>query len=129
MTLWKISYTILHGEYEYADSLSCEADNLSMTAAAAAIAEACCGGDDVEQNEFIASLVREGYMVLPDGRTITDLGWEQVSPIVITISDGCIEAITRIPEGVTVEIRDWDGAFEDETGEWVPAVSEWEGPL
>ena len=43
--------------------------------------------------------------------------------------DGLIESITGIPEGVTVEIRDWDGAFEDETGEWVPAVSEWADPL
>lgn len=135
MTFWKISYTIQDGINEYADSITCRfaGKQLDGVTAASKIADAwnLTDPDEAEAREqFITALASEGRADFPyDAREICALAWEQLDPIRITISDGLIESITGIPEGVTVEIRDWDGAFEDETGEWVPAVSEWAGPL
>lgn len=131
MKTWKITYAIQDGEYAYRDFfvLRLEAAELNTMAAAAALADHW-DMDAVKRERFVQELDADGFAFLPgQSHAVKDLAWEQLDPIRITISDGLIESITGIPEGVTVEIRDWDGAFEDENGEWVPAVSEWAGPL
>jgi hypothetical protein len=38
-----------------------------------------------------------------------------------------VEAVTGLPEGMTLEVRDWDnGGLDADSGELLPAVRVWE---
>lgn len=132
MTTWKIAYTIHDGEHEYGESFTCElaADRLDETQVAELIADQWgCGSLD-DREDFLRELREEGHAFLPcDSRAIGDLGWEKVSPIIITVRNGFVEAVNGVPQGITVEVRDWDNGEEDENGKPVPTVAEWPGPL
>lgn len=128
---WKIAYTIEDGPYEYYDYLLRQAaGEMTEAAAAAAVAAFWCADDEPEDRKrFRRALVKEGYAALPaSGRLITGLGWEKVSPIIITVSGGVVNAVSGVPDGVTVEVHDWDGDERDEAGEPVPDIAVWEGP-
>jgi hypothetical protein len=130
MNTWKIAYTITAGGYEYGDYLLREAEQLTAADAAALVAERWSDADDPEEAAaFRRTLIEEGYATIPgDGRLISELGWEKVSPIVVTVRNGCVEGVTGVPVDVTVEVQDWDNGETGENGEPVPTVSEWTGP-
>jgi hypothetical protein len=54
------------------------------------------------------------------------LGWEQLSPIVVTVREGLVVSVSGLPEGVALEVQDWDTSELDEQGKPVPNVRVWE---
>jgi hypothetical protein len=132
MKTWKIAYTIQDGEHEYGDYFTCElaADPLDEPAVAELIADRWGITDPEKRQHFLRELREEGYAFLPyDSRAIGELGWEPVSPIVVAVRNGCVESVTGLPEGTTLEVRDWDNGELDARGEPVPTVSAWTGPF
>lgn len=130
MKTWKIAYTVQDGEYEYGDDFTCELDaaELDGNTVAAVIADHW-DIDPAERQQFLQELDAEGYAFLPkDGRAIKELGWEPVDPIVVTVRGGVVQAVSGVPEGITVEVRDWDDGELDASGEIVPGIALWEGP-
>jgi hypothetical protein len=129
MTTWKIAYTIQDGEHEYNDDFTCalETGSLDAEAVAALVAGRWCLDPD-DRRQFLRELREDGMAFLPgDTRGIKELGWEPVRPIVVTISNGLVEAVTGVPEGMTLEVRDWDNAgLGADSGELLPAVRIWE---
>jgi hypothetical protein len=132
MKTWKIAYTITEGEHEYGDYFTRDftADTLTESTVAEAIADHWDITDPEERQDFLRELTEEGYAFLPgENRTISDLGWEVLSPIVVTVRNGIVESVTGLSESTTLEVRDFDSDDRDEQGEPVPVVSLWEGPL
>jgi hypothetical protein len=134
LNTWKIAYTITEGEHEYGDYITRElpATALDERAAAALVADRWYTEEDgpEERERFLRELLEVGWAFLPCGcRAISELGWEKVSPITVTVRNGFVEAVTGVPVDVTVEVQDWDNGELDAQGEPVPTVSEWTGPL
>lgn len=93
---WKITFTITEGEHEYNNSFTLEiaASELNRTTAIAAIADRwdrLIDFSPAERQCFLQDLDAEDYAFLPcDSRAIGEIGWEQVFPIVVTISGGAV---------------------------------------
>lgn len=132
MNIWKIAYTIQDGEHEYGDYFTCELepDTLEEAMVAALVADhwgLLAEYDPEERQQFLQDLVAESYAFLPgDTRAIKELGWERVSPIIVTVREGLVVSVTGLSDGVSLEVQDWDNGELDEEGKPVPTVRVWE---
>lgn len=128
MKTFRISYTLVGGEQEIAVEAYLAAEAMDAREAVRQVADLCApGAAPATQALFRAVLLRENFSFLPGGtRAVKAVRWEELPPIVITLSDGLIENIAGIPAGYRIEVRDWDAAEVDEDGGAVPETTVWD---
>jgi hypothetical protein len=128
MKTFRITYTIVDGEHEYADEMIVAATNMSHQLATGHLAEFWLSDESPGyREEFGEILITEGFGFLPCGvRAITDVHWEEIKPIIVNVRKGMVKTIQNIPPGVIIEIRDWDTEKLDKGGRPVPAVIRWD---
>lgn len=128
MKTFRITYTICHGEYTYAEHSFVDLPKMDRDDAIRAV-----GAEwflpqysPQELKAFCREYRAEGFAWIDGDRGIADIRFEEIPPISITVSDGLIENIVGIPEGCRVEIRDRDADAVAENGVSAPEVTVWE---
>jgi hypothetical protein len=125
MKTFRIRYTVIDGEREYADEFFVSAESMSGVLAAQKLADTWPGSPK-EKALFSHRLHQEDYAPLfCDSRAIADLSWEEMKPVVVTVRGGVVQDVSNIPEGLQVNIVDWDNGETGEDGELVPSVDAW----
>jgi hypothetical protein len=128
MKTFRITYTIIDGEHEYADEIVVSAEEMTDEQAVRRIADFWVSGETSETRAlFRKVLVRENFSFLPGAtRAIKKIHWEEIKPILITVRKGMIEEIKDIPDGVEIKVVDWDTDELDAASNPVPAVIIWD---
>lgn len=131
MKKYRVTYTIVDGEHEYADEIVVAAERMDRERAIREVVECALRSDPPDQKDAaLKGLLRKGRVFLPPlSRAIGDVTWEETGqetePIFVTIADGSIENIANIPEDYHIEVRDWDAGHPEVTvwehdGQWAP---------
>jgi hypothetical protein len=127
MKTFRIRYSIVHGEYEYADEIIVTAKAMNDREAVRRIAGLWLADESPGyREEFGEILLREDFGFLPCGvRAIADVSWEEAEPILVIVDRGIVEDIKNIPADIEIRVIDWDPCTIDRRGRPVPSVSVW----
>jgi len=125
MYTYRIRYTVIDNDHEYADEFFVSAECMSNERAAQELADAWPGSPE-EKALFRKELLENDYAdFFCDDRAIADLSWEEMKPIVVTVRGGVVQNVSDIPEGLQVNVVDWDSEETDDNGDPVPSVDVW----
>lgn len=127
MKKYRVTYTIVHGEYEYADEIIATARAMNDREAIRHIAGLWLADESPGyREEFGEILLREDFGFLPCGvRAIAGVSWEEMEPILVIVDRGIVEDIKNIPGDIEIRVIDWDPDTIDRRGRPVPSVSVW----
>ncbi len=128
MKTFRVHYAIIHGEYSYREWIDVEAADMDFPQAASLVFDELASERLLEyRQEIIGSILSEGSAMIPvQDRTIMNIRWEEVKPIVVTVYGGVVQDISDIPEGVTVKVVDWNNDEVDVKDNPVPSVGIWD---
>jgi hypothetical protein len=129
MKIFRLRYSIIHGEYSYREWDDIETSEMCLLRAVDLISEEFIP-DHLrdERQAFTTELLSRGSAMIPgQDRAVMDIRWEEIKPITVTVRGGIVQDIENIPENVRIKVIDWDNDELDGNDDPVPSVGIWKG--
>jgi hypothetical protein len=125
MKRFRITYTVISGEYEHTAELFVRAGAMNDEQAAREVA-AQWAKTPPERQVLQTQLYEEDFAEVPgQALAIEEVFWREVKPLTVIVQGGVVQEVSNIPENVQVKVIDWDDDLSGKDEEPAPAVTIW----